>query len=77
MKVLRILLYTFFLILLCAAFIFFGGGRVLINAGRGLESLELKMKKHFGALCQQQPQTGAENRGGNSPAQKAKGGVKK
>ncbi len=53
MKILRKLLYVFFVLLLFFGFVFFGGGRILIAVGKTLQSWELNMKKQFGYFCQQ------------------------
>jgi len=52
MKIIRRLLYAFFILLLFIAFVFFGGGRLLIGVGKTLECWEVMMKEHFGTFCQ-------------------------
>ena len=53
MNIVRKFIYLFFVLLLFAAFVFFGGGSVLIRAGEKMEEWETKMKSHFGKFCQE------------------------
>ena len=53
MKIFRRLLYIFFLLIVLLAFVFFGGGRTLIQVGKKMEEMELSMKKTLGGFCRQ------------------------
>lgn len=53
MKIVRWLIYAFFLVLLLIAFVFFGGGNTLIKVGERMEKWELSMKKGLKGFCQE------------------------
>jgi len=53
MKIVRRLLYVFFLFIVLVAFVFFGGGRTLVRVGETMEEWELSMKKTLGGFCRQ------------------------
>ena len=53
MKIVRRLIYIFFLILAIIAFVFFGGGHTLIKVGERMEKWELSMKKTIKGFCQE------------------------
>ena len=53
MKIVRRLIYIFFLLIVLLAFVFFGGGRTLIQVGEKMEEMELSMKKTLGGFCRQ------------------------
>lgn len=53
MKIVRKLIYIFFLGLLLIAFVFFGGGSTLVKVGEKMEEWELSMKKSLGVFCEQ------------------------
>ncbi|MBN2373927.1 hypothetical protein JXL19_09095 [bacterium] len=53
MNILRKIIYLFFLALIFAAFVFFGGGRAFIRAGEKMEEWEVEMKRQFGKLCKE------------------------
>lgn len=53
MNILRKFIYLFFILLVFAAFVFFGGGGALIRAGEKMEEWETNMKGQFGRLCQE------------------------
>jgi len=53
MKIVRRLIYIFFLLIVLLAFVFFGGGRTLIQVGQKMEEMELTMKETLGGFCRQ------------------------
>ena len=53
MKIIRRLVYIFFLLLSILAFVFFGGGGTLIKVGERMEKWELSMKKSLKGFCQE------------------------
>ena len=53
MKIVRRLIYIFFLLIVLLAFVFFGGGRTMIQVGQKMEKMELAMKKTLGGFCKQ------------------------
>jgi hypothetical protein len=52
MKIVRRLIYIFFLLIVLIAFVFFGGGRTLIQVGQKMEEMEFAMKDTLGGFCQ-------------------------
>ena len=53
MKIIRRLIYLFFLLIVLIAFVFLGGGRTLIRIGERMQDMELAMKETLGGFCKQ------------------------